>query len=285
MSIELAPHNKRGLHLGSPIMVGSGGVGFGDSWPPGLSPDLFGAIVTAPLTVRPRKGAEPPRLIEIPGGFLYHTADQNPGYRQIVERQPGLWRRLGAPVLLSLVSGDPGDRAWIAHRLEEDNPGVAGVELLVPENSDSHRSGEMSAFISAVRRATTLPVLVKLPVIRAAELAETCLIAGADALVIGVAPIAAQLSDEGVWLEAPVAGPVALPFTLRALRSVAGLGLNIPLVAAGGIQTLDDVALCLDCGAAAVQVRSLLWTDPAAARKLAEGAGALVANTAQENTA
>ena len=265
MSIELAPANKRGLHLESPLIAGSGAVGYGDTWPPGLRPQEFGAVITAPVSMRPRKGVDQPRLAELPAGFLLATGDHNPGFRGVVTRQASVWGRLGIPVLLCLIGGDPGDRAWMAARLEEEETGVAGIELPLPEDANL---GEASAAISAVRHATTLPLLVRLPATRAAYLAEACVVAGADALTIGTPPPVAYPAEDGALLEGPLAGPAALPFTLRALRAVAALGLNVPLVAAGGIYDLKDVALCLDLGATAVQIRSLIWIDPAAASRL-----------------
>ena len=273
MTLELAPDNKRGLALDSPLMVGCGAVGYGDAWPPGLSWDHFGAVVTAPLSVRPRKGLSQPRLAELPAGFLFSTGDHNPGFRRVLKRQASLWRRAQTPVILTLVGGEPGDRAWMAVRLEEIEGGVDGIELPVPEDVNL---GEASAFISAVRYVTTLPILVKLPATRAAHLAKACVVAGADALVVGTPPPVVYPTEEGALLEAPIAGPVTFPFTLRALRRVVALDLGVPLVASGGIHTLDDVALCLDEGADAVQIRSLVWTDPAAAKRLALGVRTLV---------
>ncbi|MCO6452143.1 MAG: hypothetical protein J5I90_15285 [Caldilineales bacterium] len=265
MPIELAPNNKRGLALSSPIVAGSGAVGNGDSWPPGLQPDDFGAIVTAPVSMRPRKGSPQPRWVELPAGFLLDTGGHNPGFSRLVASQAGQWRRSSTPVIISLAQGDAGGRAWMAARLEEENLGVSGIELAAPEDINQ---GEASAFISAVRHATTLPILVKLPATRAAHLAETCAVAGADALVVGTPPPAVYPTEDGVLLEAPLGGPVALPFTLRALRNVAALNLGVPLVAAGGVHSLDDVALCLELGAAAVQIRSLVWTNPLATKDL-----------------
>lgn len=279
VSIELAPRNKRGLTVTSPLLLGSGAVGFGDAWPPGLGAADFGAIVTAAVTMRPQKGSDPPRLSELPAGFLLATGEHNPGFRRVVEQQAGVWRKLGAPVILRLAGGDPGDRAWMAARLEEDDPGVAGVELSVPEDANL---GEASAFISAVRHATTLPLLVKLPSTRAAYLAQACLVAGADALVVGAPPPVLHPAEDGSLLSGPLAGPVALPFTLRGLERVVALRLDAPIIAAGGIHSLDDAALCLEMGAVAIQIRSLVWIDPAAARRLAQGARALVAEDEAE---
>ena len=124
--------------------------------------------------------------------------------------------------------------------------------------------------IGAARRATTLPLLVKLPTARAVALASTCASAGADALVIGTAALACAPAADGTLVSGPIAGPAAFPLTLYALTAVAELSLGLPLIAAGGITGAADVRRSLDASAAAVQVRSLVWTDPGAVRRLAQ---------------
>jgi dihydroorotate dehydrogenase (NAD+) catalytic subunit len=265
MAIELAPHNKVGLRLASPLIAGSGVAGFGDSWPPGVRPEMFGALVTAPFSLRPRRGQPPPRLTEIPGGYLLATADHNPGYSRVVRDHAAAWARAGIPVVAALAGSAPADWARLAAHLEEETV-ISGLELALP---DDIGLSDASAWIGAVRRASTLPILAKLPATLAGELAGACAEAGADALVIGRPPDAAYPAGDGSLIEAPVGGPAALPFTLRALRGVARLDIGLPLVASGGIYRIEDARLCLKLGAIAVQVRGLLWRDPAAAARLA----------------
>ena len=264
--INLAPNTKTGLLIDSPLIAGSGAAGYGDVWPPGLKPEDFGLLITAPVSADPRKGKAQPRLAEIPAGFLLETGGHNPGFRRLEASHRRIWRRLQAPVALSLAAGEPGDRAWMAARLEELEDVIAAVELPISEDVNLSEAG---ARISAVRRATPLPILARLPLTRAAYLARTCLVAGADALIVGTPPPAAYPAA-GEWVEAPIGGPVAFPFVLRALRRLAEMGIDAPIVAAGGIQTLDDAQLCLGLGASAVQIRSLIWRDPAAAHHLAQ---------------
>ena len=286
MSIELAPHNKRGLTLTSPLIAGCGAVGFGADWPPGLSPEMFGAIVTAPVSLHSRRGSPQPRFAELPGGFLLATGDHNPGYRRVIREHSQIWlslagppgsrgapgRREQIPVVMALASSTPEDWARLA-ALVETEMGIAGLELCLP-----HETGvaAASAWIGAVRRVTELPLIVKLPTVQARSFAEASAAAGADALVVGTPPFGAFPAGGG-WVTAPVSGPIAYPFTLQALRAIASRGLSLPLVAAGGIHNAEDAQRCLDEGASAVQVRSLLWIDPASAARLAEamrGAGA-----------
>lgn len=263
--IELASHNKQGLALTSPLIAGSGAVGYGDAWPVGVTANLFGAIVTPPISWRPQRGRAAPRLAEVPGGFLLATGDHNPGYRRVLQNHDGAWRRLGVPVIVALASSAPEDWGRLAAALEEES-GAAGLELQLPHIA--HRN-EAAAWIGAVRRACTLPLLVKLPTARAVALASTCVSAGADALVIGTGALATGLAADGARVDGAVAGPAAFPFMHYALAAVAELGFDVSLIAAGGITRQEDVMLCYQAGAVAVQVRSLAWTDPRGLARLA----------------
>jgi dihydroorotate dehydrogenase (NAD+) catalytic subunit len=273
MPIELAPGNKRGLAMASPLMAGSGAVGYADSWPPGVSPAMFGAVVTGPVMLRAQRGAPPPRLAEITAGFALVTGDHNPGYHRVLRDHDAAWRRLGTPVIVAFGQSRPEDWFRLAQHIEEESA-ASGMELALPPQASWPEAG---TWVAAVRRASTLPLLVKLPAARAETLAEVCVEAGADALVIGGSPpvVGRAVSQEATWIEGVAGGPVALPFMLRALRAVSALTLEAPLVAAGGIARLDDARMCLREGAVAVQVRSLCWIDPARVAAIAEALGPL----------
>ncbi len=264
--IELAPHNKHSLALVVPVMAGSGAVGYADAWPAGISAAMFGAIVTPAVSWRPRRGHPPGRLAETPAGFILAAGDHNPGFRRVMDDHALEWRRLSVPIIMALAGSTVEDWDRIAGRLEEE-PGVAGLELHVAEGA---RPVDVANWVSAVRRATTLPLLVKLPSAQAAALATAAVGAGADTLVVGATPSAAALLSDGARLTGPLAGPAAFPFTLAGVAAVVSLGLSVPVVAAGGICRAADALACFQAGAVAIQLRSLLWVDPAAAMRLVE---------------
>lgn len=264
MTVELAPHSKGGLALASPLMLGSGAVGYGDAWPAGLTPAMFGAIVTPPLTLSARRGSPQPRLAEVPGGFILATGDHNPGLRRALEAHAAAWARLGVPVIAAFAASAPGDWVGLAEEVERSGS-LAGLELHLPEDVNEREAASLAA---GVRRATTLPLLARLPVTHAARLAHPMADCGVDSLVVGGSPWGRQLTEGGTAVEGPVAGAAAFPFTLRGLAAVAGLAPHMPLVAAGGIMSEDDARLCLEVGAAAVQLRELAWLDPAALARL-----------------
>ncbi len=266
--IDLAPNSKTGLPLASPFILGSGAVGWGEAWPPGVEPAWFGAFVTPPLTLQARRGNPGPRLAEIPGGFILNTGDHNPGLRRVFRDDVQRWDALGPARdrrALRRRTGGLAARGRTAGRCRG-----GGRRSATAGGASPH---EAANWIANLKRGSQLPVLVKLRAAQAAPLAEGVAGAGADALVVAAAPQAAAPAPGGQLVEGRIGGPAAFPFTLRALRAVHALELGLPIVAAGGITSESDVDWCWQMGAACVQLRSVLWTAPASVARLVTSLG------------
>jgi len=253
MSIELAPNHKRSLTLTHPLILSSA-----------FAADArVGAIVTLPLTLRPRAGAPLPRIVEIPGGFLMRTGAANPGLEKTLRDYRRAWSRAGSsvPIIVALAAQAVRDWATMAARLERVE-GVGGIELQLNPAFDAVDA------IRATRAATELPILAKLDLDNASAIAADCIAAGANALVIGRAPRGMVMVDGKAWY-GRLLGPVAKPFVLRAVAEVAALKLDAPLIACGGVHSADDVREFLSAGACAAEIDSAAWVDPAMVEQIA----------------
>jgi dihydroorotate dehydrogenase (NAD+) catalytic subunit len=256
--IELAPRHKIGLPLRNPILIGSGFGGYGEAGPRPIPLSLFGALVTGPITLRPERGAPQPRMVETPHGFILTTGQQNPGVKKILHDYTPWWQRLGTPVIAHLPAADPDDLQRTARALAANTP-LAALELGAPDEAWPE---EVWRWVSAIRDGSELPLLVKLPLAGPPELAEAAMEAGADALVVGAAPLGAAFTPDRTHLvSGPLYGPAVHNLALARLQATAAR-LDIPCVAAGGIHTLAQVEDFLRAGAVAVQLDALLWVEP-----------------------
>jgi len=265
--IELAPRHKVGLPLPNPLMTAAGCFGYGPEYADWVDASRLGAIVTNPVSLRPRRGAAQPRLVETPGGFILHTGDQNPGVRHVLHRYAAAWKRLGRPVVVHLAPDDLQALARTARALETAGA-VAALEVGLPE--DASPAG--AAGLVTAARESELPVLTRLPLARAADLAAVCVEAGADALVVGAPPIGSALHPSGsgqVVVTGRLYGPALHALALRALLKVRPL-VDVPLVGCGGIHSVEDARALLGAGAVAVQVDSAIFIDPSLLGRLAE---------------
>jgi dihydroorotate dehydrogenase (NAD+) catalytic subunit len=258
--IELAPNHKRGLGLAHPVMNASGILGFGREYRLLIDLACLGAFVTNALTWKPRTPAHPPNVVPLPNGILVHTGLPNPGVNAAVRLHHREWMRLGPPVIVHLAATAVEDVARSIERLDRAE-GVSGIELGLRDDVTAEE------VVQLVRAALSgPPLMVRLPVMRSAELCEAAARAGADALTVGAPPRrSAQIGDH--TLTGRLYSPESFSAALEALRAVVRRDLGLPVIGAGGIFSTDDAQAMLAAGAAAVQVDAALWRQP---RLLAE---------------
>jgi dihydroorotate dehydrogenase len=255
---ELAPNSKRGLALRGPLVY-AGGYG-GEVEPEVLA--HADAILTLPTSLRPRAPAwRQPRVVNVPGGFLVDRAGANPGWGAVLRESHRLWRRLSIPVILALAAEDVSHWLKLAARAGRSRL-VSALECELTEELDP------GATVLALKSETDLPLIAKIPIERAPELARALVESGADAVTIGLTPRGHAILNGTVW-QGRLAGPIIRPLALRAVRAVAEQHPEVPIIAAGGAQTGNDVHDFMQAGACAVQIDSALWRDPTALIEIA----------------
>jgi dihydroorotate dehydrogenase (NAD+) catalytic subunit len=272
--VDLSVDLGRGLVLENPILVASGTFGYGVEYGEVVDVQRLGAICCKGTTLRPRIGNVTPRVTETPGGMLNSIGLQNPGVDAVIERYASAWARWRVPVIVNVAGESVGDYVEVVRRLD-GVPGVAGIELNISCPNvgkgglqfaiDADAAGSVTA---AVRRATDLPLLVKLSpnVADVRPIARAIADAGADALTavntlsgIAIAPSRQRPLLGNVY--GGVSGPAIKPIALRVVYEVAQV-VDVPIVAIGGITELADVLDFLAAGAVAVQAGTAIFADP-----------------------
>ncbi len=273
-SIDLSVDLGRGLVLANPVLVASGTFGYGVEYAEVVDVERLGAICCKGTTLKPRQGNRPPRVTETPGGMLNSIGLQNPGVDAVLERYAPLWAGWKVPVIVNVAGESVEDYVGVVRKLE-GVPGIAGVELNISCPNVGKGGLQFAidqaaaaAVTRAVRRATELPLIVKLSpnVADVRPIATAIAEAGADALsaVNTLSGMALRADRSGPFLGntyGGLSGPAIKPVALRIVYEVAQV-VDIPVVAIGGITSLDDVLDYLAAGAVAVQVGTAIFADP-----------------------
>ena len=283
---ELAVHLGP-LRLANPVFVASGTFGYASELAGMVDVARLGGIVTKTVTVRPRPGNPPPRIVETPSGMLNAIGLQNVGIdRFVVEKLPYL-ACLDPVVLVSIMGYTTGEFVTLAERLD-GQPGVDGLELNLSCPNVAYGAGGgakmfahepelTSEAVSAVRRVTNLPVVAKLgpDVADIAVIGRAAEDAGADALAV-MNTIPGMVID--IERRRPVlanitgglSGPAIRPLAVRLTYQLASAA-DIPVVGIGGIMDYRDALQFLLAGASAVQVGTATFTNPRAALDVLDG--------------
>jgi dihydroorotate dehydrogenase (NAD+) catalytic subunit len=283
LSVQLAPNHKKGLTLANPVMTASGTFGWGTEYEHLFDIQKLGAIVCKGTTLKPREGNPQPRIAETPCGVLNSIGLQNIGVEAVLKEKAPVWAGWRVPVIVNIVGIRIEDYARLASMLD----GVAGISGLevnigcpnieaggVEFGTRPEPAAEVTA---AVKRATSLPIMVKLTPKTGdiAEVAKAVENAGADAvslintprgMVIDIDKRKPLLGNKYGGLS----GPAIRPIALHMVYSVAG-AVEIPVVGMGGIATSSDALQFIMAGASAVEVGTANFTNPSAPLDILEG--------------
>jgi dihydroorotate dehydrogenase (NAD+) catalytic subunit len=284
------------LKLDSPLVGASGLFGYGTEHEGLLDYASIGAIVTKTITPAPREGNPPPRLVDVGSGIINSIGLENVGADAFMaEHLPGL--DLPCKVFVSIGGAKVEEYAKLASMLDaragEEPAGgepAAGsgrfdaieVNISCPNvkqggiafGRDRNSAQEV---VSAVREATRLPLIVKVPPLISGieEVCRAVCDAGADALAVANTYPAMAIDIERAR---PVLGaisgglsggaikPVSLLLVWKVARSV-----DRPVLAGGGIETASDAIEYILAGAHALQIGSVILKDTAAPARILAG--------------
>ena len=274
LSVQLAPHNKKGMLLANPVMTASGTFGYGTEYVEVVDIHRLGAIICKGTTIKPRPGNLQPRLWETASGVLNSIGMENIGIDALIKEKAPLWAKWKVPVIVNVLGESIEDYAKLATRLNKV-PGVSGIEVNISCPNISAGGIEFganpesaAAVTAAVKDKTTLPVMVKLSpnVTDITEVASAVEDAGADAISLintlrGMSmdiktrkPVLGNICG---GLSGPAIKPVALYMVYQVARKV-----KTPIIGCGGITTASDALEFIMAGASAVQIGTANFTNP-----------------------
>ncbi len=278
LSVQIA-----GLKLRNPVMTASGTFGYGEEYAEFVDLNRLGAIVVKGLSIVPKMGNPAPRIVETPSGMLNAIGLQNIGIQAFIKGKLPFLRQFDTPVIVNFF-GDSIDEFVQAAEQLSNTEGIHGLEMNI--SCPNKQAGWcifgtdpkiMSEVVSAVRKRTNLPLIVKLSpnVTDIGAMAKVAENAGADAVslintITGMAidirrrrPVLANVTG---GLSGPAVKPIAVRMVWEARKAV-----KIPIIGLGGIMSTGDALEFLIAGAAAIAVGTANFINPLATIQIIDG--------------
>lgn len=278
MSVSLGP-----LVLTNPVMTASGTFGYAEEFVSLVPLHELGGVVVKGISVAPRAGNPPPRVVETPCGMLNAIGLENVGVDRFISEKMPFLRTCECRVIVNILGDFIEEYAELAARLT-DIPGVDGLEINI--SCPNVKKGgvafgtvpEMAAAVTrAVRESTHLPVIVKLSpnvtdIVTMAKVVEDN---GAHAIslintLIGMAIDVRTRRPKLGNIIGGLSGPAIKPVALRMVWQVAS-AVRVPVIGIGGIGTAEDAVEFLLAGATAVQVGTANFYNPSAVCEILTG--------------
>ncbi len=275
--------NFCGVTLKNPVLLASGTCGYGAEIADLIDINTPGGIVVKGISIRPKTGNPPPRIVETASGLLNSIGLENVGVEAFLRDKLPWLRNLQTHIFVNILGDTLEEYAELAFILNEQQ-GISGLEVNiscpnvksggVAFGTDSIAAAEVTR---AVKEATKLPVIVKLSpnVTDITVIARAVAQAGADAvslvntlsgMAIDIHKRRPVLANVFGGLSGPAIKPVALRMVWQTVRAV-----SIPVIGIGGIVTATDALEFLMAGAAVIQIGTGTLINPKAAQEVIAG--------------
>lgn len=271
------------IKLKNPVMTASGTFGYGEEYAEFIDINELGAIVVKGLSLLPKEGNPPPRIVETAAGMLNAIGLQNIGIDEFLKEKLPYLRQFNTPVIVNFFGDSIEEYVKAAGRLSSAD-GILGLEMNI---SCPNKEAGWSVFgtdpkitynvVSSVRKVTDLTLIVKLSpnVTDIALMAKTAEDAGADAvslintltgMAIDIRTRKPKLANIRGGLSGPAVKPVAVRMVWECYQKI-----GIPIIGMGGIISADDAIEFMLAGASAVAIGTGNFINPGVTMEVLSG--------------
>lgn len=207
---------------------------------------------------------------------------QNPGVDHFIEKDLPWLTQQNTRIIANIAGSNPEDYFEMAARLDDTDVDMIELNISCPNvKAGGVQFGTtvegVTEITSGVRKHTKKPLMVKLSpnVTDISEIALAAEAAGADCLSL-INTLTGMRIDINTGRPiirnntGGLSGPAVLPVAIRMVWQVASK-VKVPVIGLGGISTWQDVVEMMLAGASAVQIGTVLFTDPYAPLKITKG--------------
>ncbi|HHS48471.1 MAG TPA: dihydroorotate dehydrogenase [Desulfurella acetivorans] len=271
------------LRFKNPVLVASGTFGWGIEYNRFFDIGLLGGVIVKGLSLNPRQGNPPPRIIETPCGMLNSIGLQNIGLEKFTSEILPQFDSISTNLIVNIYGSEIGEFVELAAKLNNYNQ-IAALEVNV--SCPNVKAGGATfgkdpevvfVLISSIKKVCDKPIIVKLTpnVTDIALIAQAAQSAKADAvslintitgMVIDTKTKKPFLGNKFGGLSGPAIYPVGLRMVYETYEKV-----NIPIIGVGGIYNASVAVQYILAGASMVQIGTANFVQPDISLKIIEG--------------
>ena len=263
------------ISFDNPIWVASGTFGYGTENPELVDVDKLGAIVTKSITLYPREGNPPPRIVETASGMINSIGLANIGVDKYIKEMIPIYDNVSTKIIMNIAGTDINEYVEIIEKVESVSSSIAGYEINI--SCPNVKKGGMEFGVDAamtekltaeLRKRTNRLLIMKLSpnVSDIVSIGMSAQEAGADAVsaintVVGMS-IDSNSGKSNIYTTyGGLSGPAIKPVGLAAVHKLFQK-LSIPIVGIGGIVSSKDVIEYVLAGSSAVQIGTANYRNP-----------------------
>jgi len=259
----------------NPIFVASGTFGYGTENPELVDISKLGAIVTKSITLNPREGNPPPRIVETSSGMINSIGLANIGVEKYISDMFPVYEEMDTPIIMNIAGSSMTEYMDVMKKVEAVSSSIVGYEINI--SCPNVKEGGMEFGVDCamtekltrkLRKLTDRLLIMKLSpnVTDIAAIATSSENGGADAIsaintVVGMSINHRSRFSDIYTTFGGLSGPAIKPVGLACVHKVYN-AVNIPIIGIGGIVNSADVIEYFLAGSCSVQVGTANFRNP-----------------------
>jgi dihydroorotate dehydrogenase (NAD+) catalytic subunit len=271
------------LKFKNPVLLASGTVGYGNEISEFIDLNKIGGIVTKSLSLKPRKGNPPQRIVETSSGMLNAIGLANVGVESFLKDKIPFLKDYKTNLICNIAASSIEEYVECTRILTtEDAISAFEINVSCPNVKDGglefgNNLSIVGKITAAVKGVTNKPIIIKLSpnVSRISDFAKVVKDEGGDAVsaintLVGTAfniwTKKPKIFNVTGGLSGPAIKPVALAKVLEIKRNV-----DIPIIGIGGIMNWQDAVEFMIVGASLFQVGTANFIQPKSTEIIIDG--------------
>jgi dihydroorotate dehydrogenase (NAD+) catalytic subunit len=283
------------LKLKNPVLLASGTVGYGNEIAEFIDLSKIGGIVTKSISLAPRKGNQPQRIVETASGMLNAIGLANVGVDVFIEEKIPFLKDLKTTLICNIAASSIEEYEKCVEILNtQDTIKAFEINVSCPNvkegglifGNDVNAVGKIT---EKVRAKTSKPIIIKLSPNNSniVDYAKIVKKEGGNAIsaintLIGTSfdiySKKPKIKNVTGGLSGPAIKPVALAKILEISKEV-----DIPIIGIGGIMNWKDAVEFMIVGATAFQLGTVNFINPKAGIEIIDGLEKYCADTSTRN--
>ena len=225
-----------GVSFNNPLIAASGTFGFGREYNEFYPLEKLGGISCKGITLKRRDGNPPPRIAETPSGILNAVGLQNPGVDAFISDDLPWLKQQNTTVIANIAGNTVEEYCQMAEKLSETDVDMITDIASIAQSAEANGADAISMINTLT--GMKIDINTRRPIIR---------------------------NNTG-----GLSGAAVFPVAVRMVWQVSN-AVKIPIIGMGGITTWEDAAEMLIAGATALQIGTVMLSDPYAPIKINEG--------------
>ena len=262
------------IEFKSPILTASGTYGYGNEVSNFVDVTQLGGIVTKSVTLNPREGNKPPRIVETPAGMLNSIGLANVGVEEYCKEKLPYLNDLDTNIIINIAGSSIENYIQVLEKLESAKGNQVGYEINIscPNVKDGMEFAVSSKLTETLtkelRSRTNRLLIIKLSpnVTKITDIAIAAEQGGADAVsaINTVVGMGIDISTRKPYLSTTfggLSGPAIKPVAIACVHKIY-IAVSIPIIGIGGISNYKDIIEFILAGADLVQIGTMNYQDP-----------------------